>query len=107
MVKKNKLTGKNLGIFRAFPFQTKVLLFLSPRWYFKTLNRKDAERLLLSSGNKVGSFLVRESETSKGEICRAGVTPHYCHGLENLADLICKVLLHQCFLDLAGQNSAC
>ncbi|NXX84948.1 BLK kinase, partial [Urocolius indicus] len=36
------------------------------KWYFKTLSRKDAERLLLSSGNKVGSFLVRESETSKG-----------------------------------------
>ncbi|NXV21018.1 BLK kinase, partial [Cepphus grylle] len=35
------------------------------KWYFKTLSRKDAERLLLSSGNKVGSFLVRESETSK------------------------------------------
>ncbi|KFP02670.1 Tyrosine-protein kinase Blk, partial [Calypte anna] len=34
-------------------------------WYFRTLSRKDAERLLLSSGNKVGSFLVRESETSK------------------------------------------
>ncbi|XP_057283735.1 tyrosine-protein kinase Blk isoform X2 [Pezoporus wallicus] len=36
------------------------------KWYFKALSRKDAERLLLSSGNKVGSFLVRESETSKG-----------------------------------------
>ncbi|NXE70520.1 BLK kinase, partial [Calcarius ornatus] len=35
------------------------------RWYFRTLSRKDAERLLLSSGNKVGSFLVRESETTK------------------------------------------
>ncbi|KAJ7421278.1 Tyrosine-protein kinase Blk [Willisornis vidua] len=36
------------------------------KWYFRTLSRKDAERLLLSSGNKVGSFLVRESETSQG-----------------------------------------
>ncbi|NXH10382.1 BLK kinase, partial [Bucco capensis] len=36
------------------------------KWYFKTLSRKDAERLLLSPGNKVGSFLIRESETSKG-----------------------------------------
>uniref|UniRef100_A0A8C5IWJ9 Tyrosine-protein kinase n=1 Tax=Junco hyemalis TaxID=40217 RepID=A0A8C5IWJ9_JUNHY len=35
------------------------------KWYFRTLSRKDAERLLLSSGNKVGSFLVRESETTK------------------------------------------
>ncbi|XP_052548465.1 tyrosine-protein kinase Blk isoform X1 [Tympanuchus pallidicinctus] len=36
------------------------------KWFFKTLSRKDAERLLLSSGNKIGSFLVRESETSTG-----------------------------------------
>uniref|UniRef100_A0A8C9FWL6 Tyrosine-protein kinase n=1 Tax=Pavo cristatus TaxID=9049 RepID=A0A8C9FWL6_PAVCR len=36
------------------------------KWFFKTLSRKDAERLLLSSGNKIGSFLVRESETSAG-----------------------------------------
>ncbi|NXH42490.1 BLK kinase, partial [Dicaeum eximium] len=35
------------------------------KWYFRTLSRKDAERLLLSPGNKVGSFLVRESETTK------------------------------------------
>ncbi|NWZ69767.1 BLK kinase, partial [Acrocephalus arundinaceus] len=46
-------------------FQAMILPFLSPRWYFRTLSRKDAERLLLSSGNKVGSFLVRESETTK------------------------------------------
>ncbi|KAM8809049.1 tyrosine-protein kinase Blk [Eudromia elegans] len=36
------------------------------KWYFKTLSRKDAERLLLAPGNQVGSFLVRESETNKG-----------------------------------------
>lgn len=61
-----------------------ILPFLSPRWYFRTLSRKDAERLLLSSGNKVGSFLVRESETTKGEISGAKVIPHCCPGLENL-----------------------
>uniref|UniRef100_A0A8C3R074 Tyrosine-protein kinase n=1 Tax=Cyanoderma ruficeps TaxID=181631 RepID=A0A8C3R074_9PASS len=60
-----KLTGKNSIFFRVFPFQAMLLPFLSPRWYFRTLSRKDAERLLLSSGNKVGSFLVRESETTK------------------------------------------
>ncbi|NWW86506.1 LCK kinase, partial [Rhynochetos jubatus] len=35
-------------------------------WFFKTITRKDAERQLLASGNTHGSFLIRESETSKG-----------------------------------------
>uniref|UniRef100_A0A8C9VMS1 Tyrosine-protein kinase n=1 Tax=Scleropages formosus TaxID=113540 RepID=A0A8C9VMS1_SCLFO len=36
------------------------------RWFFKHMSRKDAERLLLVPANKVGSFLIRESETTKG-----------------------------------------
>lgn len=36
------------------------------RWFFKDMNRRDTERLLLAPGNKPGSFLVRESETTKG-----------------------------------------
>lgn len=39
-----------------------------PRWFFKNISRKDAERQLLASGNTHGSFLIRESETSKGTI---------------------------------------
>uniref|UniRef100_F6ZYN6 Tyrosine-protein kinase n=1 Tax=Ornithorhynchus anatinus TaxID=9258 RepID=F6ZYN6_ORNAN len=35
-------------------------------WFFKDLSRKDAERQLLAPGNMHGSFLVRESETTKG-----------------------------------------
>ncbi|XP_036388448.1 tyrosine-protein kinase HCK [Megalops cyprinoides] len=35
-------------------------------WFFKGVSRKDAERQLLASGNRVGSFMIRESETSKG-----------------------------------------
>ncbi|XP_032877251.1 tyrosine-protein kinase HCK-like isoform X3 [Amblyraja radiata] len=35
-------------------------------WFFKGISRKDAERQLLSPGNKLGTFLIRESETSKG-----------------------------------------
>lgn len=37
------------------------------RWYFGKMGRKDAERLLLNTGNHRGTFLVRESETTKGE----------------------------------------
>lgn len=35
-------------------------------WYFGKLGRKDAERQLLSNGNARGTFLIRESETTKG-----------------------------------------
>ncbi|KAF3703695.1 Tyrosine-protein kinase yes [Channa argus] len=35
-------------------------------WYFGKMGRKDAERLLLNTGNNRGTFLVRESETTKG-----------------------------------------
>lgn len=35
-------------------------------WYFGKMGRKDAERLLLHPGNQRGTFLVRESETTKG-----------------------------------------
>jgi len=31
------------------------------------MGRKDAERLLLNPGNNRGTFLVRESETTKGD----------------------------------------
>lgn len=35
-------------------------------WYFGKLGRKDAERQLLGEGNTQGSFMIRESETTKG-----------------------------------------
>lgn len=42
------------------------LLLCASRWYFGKMGRKDAERLLLIMGNSRGTFLVRESETTKG-----------------------------------------
>lgn len=39
------------------------------RWFFKEITRKDAERQLLAPANKPGSYLIRESETSKGVCC--------------------------------------
>ncbi|XP_057679493.1 tyrosine-protein kinase Fyn isoform X1 [Corythoichthys intestinalis] len=35
-------------------------------WYFGKLGRKEAERQLLSTGNPRGTYLIRESETTKG-----------------------------------------
>ncbi|NXA34359.1 SRMS kinase, partial [Eudromia elegans] len=36
-------------------------------WYFGKISRSEAEQLLLSPPNQDGSFLVRDSESSKGE----------------------------------------
>lgn len=41
--------------------------FLLLRWFFKGVSRKDAERQLLAPGNRVGSYMIRDSETTKGE----------------------------------------
>ncbi|KAJ8258469.1 hypothetical protein COCON_G00174810 [Conger conger] len=35
-------------------------------WFFKGVSRKDAERQLLAPGNRVGAFMIRDSETSPG-----------------------------------------
>ena len=43
------------------------LLPCSCRWYFGKITRRESERLLLNPENPRGTFLVRESETTKGE----------------------------------------
>lgn len=40
---------------------------LLSRWFFKGISRKDAERQLLAPGNVLGSFMIRDSETTKGD----------------------------------------
>lgn len=42
------------------------------RWFFKNVSRNEAMRLLLAPGNTQGSFLIRESETTPGEVARVG-----------------------------------
>eukprot|EP00063_Salmo_salar_P085639 XP_014060474.1 PREDICTED: tyrosine-protein kinase SRK2-like [Salmo salar] len=37
-------------------------------WYFADTKRLDAEKLLLSEGNQHGAFLIRHSESQKGEL---------------------------------------
>lgn len=44
----------------------------SPSWYFSKISRNEAEQLLLSPPNQHGSFLVRDSESSKGEYSLSG-----------------------------------
>ncbi|XP_028904510.1 tyrosine-protein kinase HCK [Ornithorhynchus anatinus] len=38
----------------------------SEEWFFKGISRKDAERHLLAPGNVLGSFMIRDSETTRG-----------------------------------------
>uniref|UniRef100_A0A8C2SGQ3 Tyrosine-protein kinase n=1 Tax=Capra hircus TaxID=9925 RepID=A0A8C2SGQ3_CAPHI len=38
-------------------------------WYFGKITRRESERLLLNAENPRGTFLVRESETTKGMSC--------------------------------------
>ncbi|XP_062981592.1 tyrosine-protein kinase Blk [Elgaria multicarinata webbii] len=45
-------------------FVARVNSLEEEKWFFKGLSRKETERLLLGPGNAVGSFLIRESETS-------------------------------------------
>ncbi|XP_015254165.1 PREDICTED: tyrosine-protein kinase SRK2-like [Cyprinodon variegatus] len=50
-------------------------------WYLPEIKRRDAERLLLSEGNKQGAFLIRNSESFKGElslsVLHQGRVKHY------------------------------
>lgn len=48
------------------------LLCPPPSWYFSKISRNEAEQLLLSPPNQHGSFLVRDSESSKGEYSLSG-----------------------------------
>nr|1BKM_A Chain A, PP60 V-SRC TYROSINE KINASE TRANSFORMING PROTEIN [Rous sarcoma virus] len=38
-------------------------------WYFGKITRRESEALLLNPENPRGTFLVRESETTKGAYC--------------------------------------
>uniref|UniRef100_A0A8U8BPY4 Tyrosine-protein kinase n=1 Tax=Geospiza parvula TaxID=87175 RepID=A0A8U8BPY4_GEOPR len=60
--------------------------WLCCRWFFKDVSRKDAERQLLGPGNMIGSFMIRDSETTKGSYSlsvrdgdelRGGAVKHY------------------------------
>ena len=44
-----------------------MAVFLVPSWLFEGLGRDKAEELLQLPDTKIGSFMIRESETKKGE----------------------------------------
>jgi len=49
------------------PRGVKHVVCLCCRWFFKNISRNEATRLLLAPGNTMGSYLIRESETTQGE----------------------------------------
>lgn len=53
----------------------------SAPWFFGGIKRADAEKVLLSPGNETGAFLIRESETQKGDyslsILDNSIVKHY------------------------------
>ncbi|XP_053704748.1 proto-oncogene tyrosine-protein kinase Src isoform X1 [Synchiropus splendidus] len=49
--------------------EDQLRLTLESRWYFGKITRRESERLLLNLENRRGTFLVRESETTKGAYC--------------------------------------
>ncbi|XP_036405383.1 tyrosine-protein kinase SRK2 [Megalops cyprinoides] len=50
-------------------------------WYFPDTKRVDAEKMLLSEGNRHGAFLIRQCESQKGELSLSvldnGIVKHY------------------------------
>uniref|UniRef100_A0A3P9N1A1 Tyrosine-protein kinase n=1 Tax=Poecilia reticulata TaxID=8081 RepID=A0A3P9N1A1_POERE len=64
--KGDKLKIINNGKMHPTPNNNALKVRLCCRWFFRNISRNDAMRLLLAPGNTQGSFLIRESETSKG-----------------------------------------
>uniref|UniRef100_A0A4W5M2B7 Tyrosine-protein kinase n=1 Tax=Hucho hucho TaxID=62062 RepID=A0A4W5M2B7_9TELE len=63
--KAKSLTSKKEG-FIPSNYVAEANTMETEEWFFKDITRKDAERQLLAPANKAGSYLIRESETSKG-----------------------------------------
>lgn len=51
----------------------KVYICLFFRWFFGAIKRTDAEKQLLYSENQTGAFLIRESESQKGDFALSGM----------------------------------
>ncbi|XP_007517292.2 tyrosine-protein kinase Blk [Erinaceus europaeus] len=58
------ITGRE-GIIPS-SFVTRVEPLEVEKWFFRSISRRETERQLLAPINKAGSFLIRESETTKG-----------------------------------------
>ncbi|MGH0147027.1 UNVERIFIED_CONTAM: hypothetical protein FKN15_021095 [Acipenser sinensis] len=73
-------------------------------WYFGKLGRKDAERQLLSSGNSRGTFLIRESETTKAQTIECGI---FWVFIENPVFTYREALIQVCVWERAYTQDMC
>lgn len=49
-----------------------IYISLLSRWFFGAIKRADAEKQLKYSENRTGAFLIRESESQKGDFSLSG-----------------------------------
>lgn len=68
------------------------------RWYYGNINRVKAEKLLLASQNKDGSFLVRISESHSDEYTISGKHPSPVHPSTVTSDPLPSCFLPHFFL---------
>lgn len=61
-----------LVVFKMTDWLIGVYVSLLFRWFFGAIKRADAERQLLYSENGTGAFLIRESESQKGDFSLSG-----------------------------------
>lgn len=54
------------------------------RWFFGAIKRADAEKQLLYPENQEGAFLIRESESQKGDFSLSGMGIVWCDLSMNL-----------------------
>lgn len=62
----SSITWRNWGMWSGLWDLLHSFIFRYFRWYFGKITRRESERLLLNPENPRGTFLARESETTKG-----------------------------------------
>lgn len=81
------------GLYNGFPHSLLTCPCVQPSlcsWYFGKLGRKDAERQLLFTGNPRGTYLIRESETTKGNLKR--LSGRHCNRMHDVPNLRSSLL---------------
>ncbi|XP_010977485.1 tyrosine-protein kinase FRK [Camelus dromedarius] len=79
--KRGEGTGQQLQGYIPSNYVAEVTSLQAEPWFFGGIKRVDAENQLLYSGNQTGAFLIRESESQKGNfslsVLHDGVVKHY------------------------------
>lgn len=58
------------------------------RWYFPDTKRLDAEKLLSAGGNQHGAFLIRDSESQRGELALSGKPSYRLRGGQGVPSVL-------------------